>query len=74
MIHIDECLYEDNNNCEGSCYNSLEIQVGNPVCLQGGARGPATTPLKYRSVILSVCRGGGQEEDAENSLKSKCLT
>jgi len=26
MIHIDECLYEDNNNCEGSCYNSLEIQ------------------------------------------------
>ena len=25
MIHIDECLYE-NSKCEGSCYNSLEVE------------------------------------------------
>jgi len=26
MIHVDECLFEKDNKCEGSCYNALEIE------------------------------------------------
>ena len=69
MIHVDECLYEK-RNCEGSCYNELDID-NRPTAIMTNT----TTFVGVTARVLPVCgcRAFPLMQRCTEAGKNRCL-